>query len=153
MSGVAWIVWEVDLAMVLGLAAVLAVVGLGISVYMTLAYYRRFRQGHGVACPVRGACASVLETEQARVFGVPNSLLGILFYAGTLGCLAGRQATGRTEWIAAAFAGAVLATGFGVALAYALLFRLRLSCPLCWTSHAINALLVVLFGMLLRAGV
>lgn len=90
-------------------------------------------------------CASVVFTPSARVFGPPNSLLGQVFYA-TL--LAGAALGWLTDpRLSPLYLGASLVTvGLGVYLSYALVFVLRVPCPLCFASHGINA---VICGLLL----
>lgn len=93
-------------------------------------------------------CAAVVFTPSARVFGPPNSLLGQIFYVALLAGAAAGWLTDPRFW--ALYVGASLATvGLGVHLSYALLFVLRLPCPLCFASHAINA---AVCGLLLLRG-
>ncbi len=88
---------------------------------------------------------SVVQTRRARLFGVPNALLGALYYP--------LMAIG--VWFALsplpAIALLALASGAAVtslALAYSLLFITRRSCPYCWTSHVVNWTLLLLYGWL-----
>lgn len=91
---------------------------------------------------------SVVERAQARLFfGVPNSALGVAFY-----CL-----VGIGVWVATApwqygalFAAAVLAGVTSAYLAYSLLFVTRMQCKFCFTSHAVNALLLLGTGYLFK---
>ncbi|MBV8529925.1 MAG: vitamin K epoxide reductase family protein [Candidatus Eremiobacteraeota bacterium] len=84
---------------------------------------------------------SVVKTPRARLFGVPNSLFGIAYYAALAVSI---------WWVRGPFAiGAVLAAALWAAavsafLAYSLLFITRRSCPYCWTSHAVNWSLMAL---------
>ena len=58
--------------------------GLADALYFTLAYYGRIRKARWVPeilCAREGSnCVTVVRTPYARVFGVPNSLLGVVYY-------------------------------------------------------------------------
>lgn len=126
----------------------LAAVGLLIASYFTAVAYRWMRPDAGWIpsfCRLGEAtCASIVFTPAARVFGVPNSLLGQIFYTSLLaGAPAGAL---DVPWLRLAWLGASLATvALGAYLTWSLLFVTRVSCVLCFTSHAINA---VIFGLL-----
>lgn len=84
---------------------------------------------------------SVVKTARAHLFGVPNSLLGAIYY----------PVLGVAVWVvhgtAAEFVLLVAALGAAatsVVLAYSLLFITRRECPYCWTSHAVNWTLLAL---------
>jgi uncharacterized membrane protein len=88
---------------------------------------------------------SVVKSPRAHLFGVPNSLLGSLYY----------PAVAVTVWLVRSPLAAVVlllvvlsAAATSVVLAYSLLFITRRECPFCWTSHAINWALLVLYGWL-----
>jgi uncharacterized membrane protein len=83
----------------------------------------------------------VVKTPRAHLFGVPNSLLGALYYS----------ALAIAVWFVSSPAAAVtlLAIVFGAAatsaaLGYSLLFVTRRGCPYCWTSHGVNWALLAL---------
>ena len=90
-------------------------------------------------------CVSLLQTPQAKLFGVPNFVLGILYYLILM--LAGMVLP--LENLDAVYWGLVGATFItviaGAYLIYSLMFVLRTNCPLCYASHAINFVLLVLF--------
>ena len=133
----------------------LAAVGLAIASYFTavaLHWIKPDARWIPAFCRLEDrTCASVVFTPSARVFGPPNSLLGQLFY---LALLAGTVA----DWLAdprlwTLYLGVSLLTvGLGVYLSYALLFVLRVPCPLCFTSHGINAIICGLLLLLRTAG-
>jgi uncharacterized membrane protein len=86
---------------------------------------------------------SVVKTSRAHLFGVPNSLLGSLYY----------PAVAVAVWfVHSALAAVVLllvvfsAAAMSVFLGYSLLFITRRECPFCWTSHAVNWALLLLSG-------
>ena len=120
----------------------LTVVGLLISTYFTAVAYRWIRPDvRWVPSFCRmdeQTCASIVFTPQARVFFVPNSLLGQLYYVGILfgvvfGWIGG-SAPSPVSYVAAS----ALTVCLGLYLSYALLFVNRVACPLCFTSHGIN---------------
>jgi uncharacterized membrane protein len=88
---------------------------------------------------------SIVQTQPAAaIFGIPNSLFGLIFYGATFILLFSPYRFG----IYAMAAGAGTAAIFSLYLAYQLIFRIRLSCVLCWMSHVINLSLAVgAFGL------
>ena len=127
----------------------LAALGLTIASYFTAVAYRwTTPDARWIPAFCRleeRTCASVVFTPSARVFGPPNSLLGQMFYAALLaGAASGRLDDPQLWWL---YLGASLVTvGLGAYLSYALLFVLRVPCPLCFASHGINT---VICGLLL----
>jgi uncharacterized membrane protein len=78
---------------------------------------------------------SVVKTPRAHLFGVPNSLLGAIYY----------PVLAVVVWFAHGLPAEVVllltalgAAGTSAALAYSLLFITRRECPYCWTSHVMN---------------
>jgi len=74
---------------------------------------------------------TVLQTPYARVFGPPNSLLGLFFYAlvGALAAMSLAGALPRWLW-QVAFAGAVFSVLLAPYLIWALLAQLKTWCRL-----------------------
>lgn len=131
----------------------LAAVGLAIASYFTAVAYRwttpDVRWIPAFCRLEERTCATVVFTPSARVFGPPNSLLGQAFYAALLaGAVAGRLAD-PLLW-PLYLAASLVTVGLGAYLSYALLFVLRVPCPLCFASHGINAVICGLL-LLLRA--
>ena len=126
----------------------LSLAGLANAVVMTLAYYGRVIPSRLLPAALckrgEGTCLTVLHTPYARTFGVPNSLLGILFYLVMLGGVGYVGTHPAVLYSLSAAAGAAFL--FGIYLIYALRFRLRASCPLCYLGHAVNTALMVLVG-------
>lgn len=79
--------------------------------------------------------AEVLRSNESSVFGVPNSVLAILFYAALLGALV-------TDRSGAAIALAVAASVASAYLGYVMVFRLERLCHLCVNVTAINLLIL-----------
>ncbi|MBV8343853.1 MAG: vitamin K epoxide reductase family protein [Candidatus Eremiobacteraeota bacterium] len=120
-----------------GLITLLCGVGLYTSLFM-LRKSRRAERGE-----VRGP--SVVKTPRAQLYGVPNSLLGAIYY----------PALAVAVWLIppgaatlAILAAALFAAGTSAYLAYSLLFVTRRECPYCWTAHGVNWALLVLVGWL-----
>lgn len=130
---------------------VLSVTGLLISTYFTAVAYRWIRADAKWIPPFcrmgEQTCVSIVFTPRARVFGLPNSVLGQIFYVAILcGLPLGwiDQPMLWRSYLAASLVTVVL----GVYLSYSLLFITRVPCKLCFTSHAINGLIFAL--LLLR---
>ena len=137
---------------------VLSLAGLADALYFTFAYYGRVRKLKWVPevlCAREGSsCVTVVKTPYARVFGVPNSLLGVFYYGfliywAELGAPVGFEAEIggeyrilRIGWLLIT-AGAVTVL-LGFYLVYALRRKLGVDCPLCYAAHAINVVLCVL---------
>jgi uncharacterized membrane protein len=120
-----------------GLITLLCGVGLYTSLFM-LAKSRRAERGE-----VRGP--SVVKTPRAHLFGVQNSLLGVIYYVA----LAAGVWLARPGAAMLAILGASLfAAATSVVLAYSLLFVTRRECPYCWTAHGVNWALLALVGWL-----
>ena len=88
---------------------------------------------------------SVVKTPRAHLFGVPNSLLGSIYYPALAIAIWFVHAP-VAEIVLLAAVG--LAAGTSVVLAYSLLFVTRRECPYCWTSHAVNWCLLLLCSWL-----
>jgi uncharacterized membrane protein len=125
----------------------LCLLGAAISSYFTGVAYHWVRPDTrwvpAVCRMGEASCATIVFTPRARVFGVPNSVLGLLFYvvlavAALTGAL---DAALPRQLLLAASLGTV---ALGIYLTYSLLFVTRVNCVLCFTSHAINAVLFVL---------
>ena len=112
----------------------LAGVGLALSLYFTLAYYG-WIEPHALPAVFcrreERSCVTVLQTPYARVFGPPNSLLGLFFYAlvGALAAMSLAGALPRWLW-QVAFAGAVFSVLLAPYLIWALLAQLKTWCRL-----------------------
>src|SRR5436309_9123854 len=132
---------------------VLSLIGLWNAFYFTFAYYGRVKKARwipGILCAREGSsCVTVVHTPYARVFGVPNSLLGIFFYSGLLVWNVATANTHFTEehfgilfvalWVLLAAAGTAFI--LGIYLIYALVKKIHTHCPLCYLAHSINTVL------------
>jgi uncharacterized membrane protein len=134
------------------LAIALAAVGFYIAAYFTLVYYGIVSASTKLMPSVcqleEHSCQTVLGTSYARVFGVPNSLLGVLYYLTVIVLLITGSAG---AFIAAAtIAVAWFTVALGFYLIYSLFFVIKIPCPLCLTGHAINLTLALLLTAILR---
>ncbi len=136
------------------LIIVLSLAGLLNSFYFTLAYYGRIKKARWVPevlCAREGSsCVTVLQTPYARVFGVPNSLLGVTYYVGllvwALGCQRVEEDFPWFLWVL--LTAASISLVMARYLTYALREKLRLTCPLCNLAHIVNIALAVLLVLL-----
>lgn len=85
--------------------------------------------------------SSVVETPNGNLFfGQPNSLPGLAFYAALLAStpIADVASVRTARRVAATLA--ALSSAY---LGYSLLFKTKMPCPYCWTSHGLNAFILV----------
>ena len=133
------------------LAVVLAAIGLYIAGYFTLVYYGLLAANTKLMPSVcqleERSCKTVLGTRYARIFGVPNSLLGVLYYLIVITVVLWGYAAPPVS--VALIAVAWFTVALGIVLAYALFFIIRIPCPLCLTGHAINLTLAILLTVIL----
>ena len=132
---------------------VLALAGLADALYFTFAYYGRIKKARWVPerlCAREGSnCVTVVQTPYARVFGVPNSLLGVVYYLLLILWAVAAPRVSAVGWaLIAASAGTVV---LGSYLVYSLRRKLYIDCPLCYAAHAINAILLVLLILAKRS--
>jgi len=131
--------------------------GLADALYFTLAYYGRIRKARWVPeifCAREDSnCVTVARTSYARVFGVPNSLLGVFYYvllAVWIGFVPRHvsisgQVLRPFETLGLLLLGvSISSVVLGFYLIHALRRVLHTHCPLCYAAHAINILLFVL---------
>lgn len=133
-------------------AIALAAIGLYIAAYFTLVYYGVVGADTKLLPRVcrleEHTCQTVLGTKYARVFGLPNSLLGVVYYIAVIVLLAGDWATGSIS--IAIIVVAWFTVALGVFLVYSLFFIIKIPCPLCLAGHTINLTLAVLLSTALN---
>ncbi|HET7560276.1 MAG TPA: vitamin K epoxide reductase family protein [Limnochordia bacterium] len=93
-------------------------------------------------------CAPLARSRQAQLFGVPNVTLGLAYYLMLAVAAASGRLHGPVLLVAAWVAAGTVA--LGAYLVYALVAVLKRPCPLCFSAHAINALLTLLLIWLVR---
>ncbi len=125
----------------------LCAVGFFISGYFTGVTFHWVRPDSRWVPPVcrmgQDTCSSVVFTPQARVFGPPNAVLGLVFYPGLAAAAMGGafdEPLMRLVLLAACGVTVLL----GLFLTYSLLFVIRVRCVLCFTSHMVNLALFII---------
>jgi uncharacterized membrane protein len=83
-------------------------------------------------------CVSVLDTPRAKMAGIPNSVFGLFVYA-----YLALDAIVFPPYLGFLLITASLARS--IYLAYSLLFITRIPCKLCFTAHALNLALFLLY--------
>ena len=119
-----------------------SVAGLCIALYFSAVYYGAIEADNrwipSFCRMEKGACMKILETPEAKAFGVPNSVLGVLYYAAILFV--------PIDMFEMAFLiASIVSVGLGMYLVHALVVRMKVHCPLCYTAHGINLVIANLF--------
>ena len=114
--------------------AVLAVIGFGISGYLTYVHYFQLR----LVC-LTGGCEVVQTSSYAYLLGVPVALLGMVGYALILASLLVRG-WGPLLGLIFAFVG----FGFSMYLTYLELFQIHAICQWCVASAVVLTIITVL---------
>ncbi len=132
---------------------ILSLAGLINATYFTLAFYRWIEASRLVPRSLcrtdESGCLSVIRTPYARIFGLPNSVLGMGFYLSLLAGIQFGADQAAIRMVLVALSGIVFLVG--LYLIYALRVHLRARCPLCYLAHGINAAILVLLGTSLSA--
>lgn len=120
---------------------VLAVVGLGVAIYLTVVHYVGFKLlactgGHGG----HSSCQTVQSSEWSKLAGIPVALLGLIGYIFILGSLLIRD---REESRLATLGLTLIGFIFSGYLTYRELFSIHAICEWCVSSAAILTLLFV----------
>jgi uncharacterized membrane protein len=114
---------------------VLTVLGLAVSVYLTIEHYTASTT---LACPDTGAlnCLKVTTSEQSAILGVPVAVLGLLYFTVMLG-LSLLWRSPRREIRLGRLAFAAVGVVFVAWLVYAELFTLDAICLWCTAVHVL----------------
>ena len=131
-----------------GALIILSAVGLYISLYFSLVYYRLIGANTGLVpsfCRMEeGACRLVIHHHDANLFGVPNSVLGVGYYLCVVMVGIG---VGDPFFVSVMQFASWLSVLLAVYLVYSLFSRVRVVCPLCLVSHGINLVIAVLLTL------
>ena len=126
----------------------LGALGFLISLYFTLVYHNKLRPDQWFIPRIcrmdESTCRYIIRTPYSKVLGVQNSVLGLIYYVCVMAIALGSsvQATGLFyELVIAISIGTFL---FSIYLTYSLLVKLRMNCILCFASHALNMLIMLL---------
>jgi uncharacterized membrane protein len=95
-----------------------------------------------------GDCQKVITSPRARLFGVPNSVLGVVWYLLTGSLAATALATGSLPLRPALLALSTLTVVVGIYLIWSLRCRLQVHCWFCYLGHTTN---FIIFAGLLAA--
>jgi uncharacterized membrane protein len=124
-------------------AFALSLVGFAISMYLTIDHF----QGIAPICSSNGFvnCELVTTSTYSYIFGVPVSLLGLIFFTGMVGINWPPLWRSRARWLAWARLGlAISGVGFVLYLLAAELFSIKAICLWCTGVHIATFLLFVL---------
>ncbi|HLX11262.1 MAG TPA: vitamin K epoxide reductase family protein [Bacteroidota bacterium] len=126
----------------------LGLAGFFISLYFTLVYYGILQPDWGFIPRVcrmdKQTCGSLIHTREARLLGLPNSVFGIGFYLFvivTSVCFSGESYAISLQIL---FWASIIAVAMGIYLTYSLMVKLRTKCVLCFASHTINLLILLI---------
>ena len=126
----------------MGPLTIIAILGLCESSYFLAVY-----NGYGSKIPVpkiickKNECVDLLKSSYAKLFGIPNFVYGLLFYAGVLLWSLNALPAWLYGFVLAASVGA---TVFSMYLAYVLITKLKVRCMLCYIAHFINISILLL---------
>jgi uncharacterized membrane protein len=127
--------WTVDTWLRIAIA-VLCLVGIGISGYLTYVHYA----GLQVLCLSSGGCETVQRSQYADLAGVPVATFGLAGYTGMLLTVAIRNDIGRFAGFGLALVGAL----FSGYLTYREIFTINAICQWCVASALLMTLLALL---------
>jgi uncharacterized membrane protein len=123
-----------------------AIAGFLISFYFSGVYYGFLKSNTwwipAVCRMNKNTCEKIIETPEASVFGLPNFVLGMIFYVIIIVTIVG-DVQGFLFDIALAIA--LFTVLLAVYLIYALWFVVRMHCPLCYIAHGLNTVIAILF--------
>ena len=123
---------------------VLALAGLGVSIYLTIAH---FTETALAGCSESGLvnCTKVTTSPESYVFGIPVAVLGLAFFVFAVAVMSPwAWQSARREIHLARIASLVVGIGFVLYLIYAELFIIGSICLYCTSVHAITFVLFVL---------
>ena len=119
-------------------------IGLYVSTFFTLVYYGWIQSDAKYVPQVcrldEGGCQRLLHHRHARLFGIPNSFLGILYYVGIILVVTFYGDSVIISWVTYL---SWMVVAIGVYLVYSLIFIVKTPCVLCFFSHALNTLIAI----------
>ena len=133
------------ISVVTGVVVLLAIAGLGVSTYLTIAHYT---SSSILACSDKGLinCALVTSSAESMVFGIfPVAVLGLAFFVFMTAAVspwAWRLKFPLLTWVRVA--AVIVGIGFVLYLVYTELFTLDAICLWCTSVHGLTFLLFVL---------
>jgi len=131
------------------LLILLAAAGFLISLYFTGVYYGYLKSSvwwiPSFCRMDQNSCISILQTPEARIFGVPNFLLGLFFYGGLVIVVLGNVDGFAFDILTAT---ALFTVVLALYLVYALRVLIKVDCILCYTAHGINTVIAFILILL-----
>ena len=122
------------------------VAGLAVSLNITFVGYGVVEPENNVLprfCRMeKSTCFRVLDHPDARLLGIPNSLLGVAYY---LALIAVQLLDPSGRFADLVRAAAWCSVAFGAYLSYSLVVRVRVRCQICLAAHLLN--LVIALGL------
>ena len=127
---------------------VLALAGLGVSIYLTYAHYTESALAGCTETTGAINCGKVTTSAQSVVFGIPVAVLGLAFYVFMAAIMSPWAWQARRREVGPLrLASMVVGIGFVLYLLYAELFDIGSICLYCTSVHVITFLLFVLTGL------
>jgi uncharacterized membrane protein len=92
------------------------------------------------------SCELILHTRDAALFGIPNFYLGFVFYLALFFLSFSPSILLSLRVVVLIVSAVPVVVGFY--LAYSLLYKLKVNCVLCFTSHAMNLIIFLILLLL-----
>jgi uncharacterized membrane protein len=147
-TGAAEVEYEYPAAWLRWSTFVLALIGLGVSIYLTYAHYTESALAGCTETTGAVNCAKVTTSPQSVVFGIPVAVLGLAFYVFAVAIMSPWAWRARRREIGLLRLGSlVVGIGFVLYLVYAELFDIGSICLYCTSVHVITFVLFVLTGL------
>jgi uncharacterized membrane protein len=147
-TGAAEVEYEFPAAWLRWSTFVLALIGLGVSVYLTYAHYTESALAGCTETTGVVNCGKVTTSPQSVVFGIPVAVLGLAFYVFAVAIMSPWAWRARRREVGLLRLGSlVVGIGFVLYLIYAELFDIGSICLYCTSVHVITFVLFVLTGL------
>ncbi len=122
-----------------------SLLGLLTSFYFILVFYQLLKPDAAIVpifCRLdETTCQHLMSTRNARILGVPNFVLGLLYYtAMALYAIGGNSVQKIISFPLVAFV-SLLTVFLGMYLVYGLVAKLKMHCVLCYASHTSNLII------------
>jgi uncharacterized membrane protein len=126
----------------------LALIGLGVSIYLTYAHYTESALAGCTETTGVVNCGKVTTSQQSVVFGIPVAVLGLAFYVFMVAIMSPWAWKARRREVGLLrLASLIVGIGFVLYLIYAELFDIGSICLYCTSVHVITFFLFVLTGL------
>ena len=120
-------------------ALIVALIGFADSVYLTIEHF----QGVIPPCSITGGCERVLTSSYASIFGIPTSILGIIYYLLILVGLFTYFESKNTNVLKWTFLFTTVGFGFSLWFVFLQIFVIHSYCAYCLGSAITSTLLFV----------